>query len=364
MRILIAIDKFKGTFSALEIAQIMAKNLENLGHQTTILPMSDGGEGFLEAIENVKSLNVQRIPSSTFDPLMWPMKAYFLYDNRNKIAYIELAKTGSLNLLAETERNPLWTTSYGLGQQIAQALDLGAKTIYTGLGGSSTTDCGIGMAQALGYKFYNSRGQDLHGIGKNLPYVHKIVKHALPENVHFIGCADVKNPLYGPNGAAFVYSAQKGASPGEIEYLDRGLRHIAKIVDEQLGVKIGNFPGDGAAGGLGAGIRAFLKGTLTSGAKFIADLNGLDQQIVRNDLVITGEGKFDSQSSEGKVVWEVIDRAKKANKPVIVIAGQCGDYAKQANVRVFCLFGQNISIEQAHEQTEAKIREVFKRIFI
>ena len=348
MNILIAPDKFKGSFTAKEIATLISKITTSLGHKAKISPMSDGGDGFLEALET--ALKVDRIDSVSIDPLGRGIKTYFLFDRNHKTAYIELAKTGSLTLLKPEERNPMNTSTIGLGKQIQQALQIDAQKIYIGLGGSSTTDMGIGMATALGWKFLDNEGKSIEPIGKNLLKIKDILPpHSLP-NTEFIGCVDVKNPLYGPEGAAYVYAPQKGASPWEVELLDQGLRHLAKLYKKKFGKKIGNYPGDGAAGGLGAGIRAFLNGKLIMGAEFLAQKIDLETKIKSSDLIITGEGRFDNQSRFGKAVWQVMKYAQKHKKPLLIISGSCTNVGPEYG-ELICLFDKDTNLETAKKLT-------------
>ncbi len=355
MKILIAPDKFKETFDAKKIASLISETLKSYGHDTIVQPMSDGGDGFLDAIEN--KLDVIRIDSETFDPLMRKITTYFLFDPQNKTAYIELAKTGSLSLLAEEERNPFYTTTYGLGVQIKQALELGSGKIYIGLGGSSTNDAGIGMAAALGWQFLDARGRKLEPIGLSLPL---ITKFDVPSNLpkaEIIACADVNNPLYGKRGAAQVYARQKGASRWQVDYLDNGLKHIALLIRETLKTEVANVPGSGAAGGTGAGIIAFLNGKIVSGARFVADLVEINKLIRQSDIVVTGEGKFDKQSLYGKVVGEIISRAANYGKPAVIVAGMCEHTQLQKQVKLICLFEEKQDIMTLKKLTPKVLRK-------
>ncbi len=347
MNILIAPDKFKYTFSATEIAHLIAKTAGKLGHNTLITPLSDGGEGFLEVI--AANTHAIKIPTATLDPIFRPMQSYFLWDKYSHTAYMELALTGSLQLLHPLERNPLNTSTYGLGIQVKKALDLGAKKIYIGLGGSSTTDMGIGMAAALGYRFLDWQHNALHPIGRNLIRIQHINRPQLhlPE---VIACVDVNNPLYGPDGAAFVYSPQKGASPDATILLDRGIRNTAYIVERDLGIKLNTTAGEGAAGGLGAGIRAFLNGQITSGTDFIFSLVNIHDKIQQADVVITGEGRFDEQSMQGKVTGRIIELAQRAGKKIIVIAGQ-STMQSTDNVHIIALFTNPVDMDTAQKLT-------------
>ncbi len=360
MNILIAPDKFKGSFSAKEIAQLVGEIVAELGYEPEILPMSDGGDGFLEALESV--LEARRVESESLDPLGRRIKTYFLVDNSNATAYIELAKTGSLTLLAPEERNPLFTTTIGLGKQINQALEAGAQKIYIGLGGSSTTDMGIGMATALGWQFLDAMGKPVEPIGKNLLKIQDILAPKSLPKAEFTGCVDVKNPLYGPEGAAYVYSPQKGARAEDVKLLDKGLRHIANLFEKKFGKKTGDYPGDGAAGGLGAGIRAFLNGKLVMGAEFLAQKLNLESRIRANDLIITGEGRFDKQSSFGKVVWQVMKYARQSNKPLLIIAGSC-ENIKPDYGQLVCLFDRNIDLETAKQLTPIHLKSMLYQYF-
>lgn len=353
MNILICPDKFKYTFSAAEIANVISQVVTKLGHKTLLAPLSDGGEGFLDVIN--QNLNVQRIETDAVDALWRPLKSYFLWAQAQKYAYIELAVTSSLQLLAPTERNPMNTTSFGLGLQVKQAIRLGAEKIYIGLGGSSTTDMGIGMAAALDYRFVDWQHNVVLPIGRNLIKIQHISSpdYSWPQ---ITACVDVDNPLFGPHGAAYVYSPQKGANKEETVLLDRGLRNIAAVVYNEMGISLNTTPGEGAAGGLGAGIKAFFHGRISAGTDIIFSITGLEEKMHWADIVITGEGSFDSQSLQGKVTGKVIELSRQYDKPVIVVAGQ-SHIKNSENVTVASLFDNNVDMNIARKLTPQKIKE-------
>ncbi len=358
MNILICPDKFKYTFTAAQIADIINDTVSALGHKTLVVPLSDGGEGFLDVI--ARNQPVEKILIDTLDPLWRKMQAFLLWDSENKTAYIELALTGSLQLLRPHERNPLNTTTFGLGQQIKKAIHLDAEKIFIGLGGSSTTDMGVGMAAALGYRFFDWQRNTLLPIGRNLLKV-QYIDATVAQWPGITACVDVDNPLYGPQGAALVYSPQKGASPQAVLLLDRGLRNMAHIVHRDLNITLNTTPGEGAAGGLGAGIKAFLNGNIRPGTDIIFALTHLEEKILWADIVITGEGSFDQQSLQGKVTGRVIDLARKFNKPVIVIAGQSSLQSSE-DVHIIPLFDKGVDMDTARRLTPSMIQEKLKRL--
>ena len=227
-------------------------------------------------------------------------------------------------LLSAQERNPLKTSTYGAGQLIADALDRGCRRFLVCIGGSATNDAGTGMLEALGYRFVDSVGTEMNGCGEALEKIaHIDSSAAMPEikEAEFIVACDVSSPLYGPKGAAYVFAPQKGADAAMVEELDRGLRHFADIVQMCTGLDVADMPGAGAAGGLGATFKAFLNADLKKGADMVLDAVRFDEQIVGADLIITGEGKIDSQTMAGKLPAAVAERASAQNVPVIAICG-------------------------------------------
>jgi glycerate kinase len=235
-----------------------------------------------------------------------------------------MAVASGLMLIKPEARNPLYTTSLGTGELIANALKRCVKKIVLGIGGSATNDAGMGMATALGYKFCDAEGVPLKPTGENLIHIRYIDSSAVNpflKSTEVIALCDVTNPLYGPDGAAAVYGPQKGASPQEVEFLDAGLRNFRRVVHKNLKQSV-DFPGAGAAGGLGAGARVFLNAQMVKGVRFIIDSTGLEQSISDADIVITGEGKIDQQTFSGKVISEVLRIAGMHNKPVIAICGK------------------------------------------
>ena len=235
-----------------------------------------------------------------------------------------MAAASGLALLADEERNCSNTTTYGTGLLIRHALENGATSIYLCLGGSATCDGGTGMAAALGYTFEDINGDELYPAGRNLDRIERIVpsgKMSLVRDAAFTLLADVRNPLFGPEGAAFVYAPQKGACPGEVKHLDAGLRNLSALVWKLLNRNLGGVPGAGAAGGLGFGAMAFLDAKLIAGSAEILRITGFRDKINRADLVITGEGRLDEQSKQGKVVSAVLDVARSCNKPVGILCG-------------------------------------------
>ncbi|MEO1260786.1 MAG: glycerate kinase [Bacteroidota bacterium] len=322
MRVLIAPDKFKGSLSALEVCHAIRNGLEKNRKkiETVFHPMADGGDGSLEILAGHLQLKAQKI--NTTDPLGRTLSAnYFTSSNA---AFIEVASASGLVLLNKEERNPLLTSTYGTGKMIADAIQRGFNNIYLFLGGSATNDAGMGIATALGCQFLDAEKKLLQPAGGNLSEVHFIKKeiHFDLKKISLTLLCDVTNPLHGPAGAAHVYARQKGASNEQIKLLDEGLNHFGKIIFQQTGMEVHNIPGSGAAGGIGAGLVALFGAELKSGFAAIAELTGLEEHIKSADWVISGEGKLDVQSLQGKVVDGIARLCKKYRKPLTLFVGK------------------------------------------
>jgi len=283
------------------------------------LPLADGGDGTLTILEEY--LNANKINLKSIDALGRPIEAYYLL--LNNVAYIELAIASGLTHLKKEERNPLKTSNAGTGLLIKDALKKGAKKIVLCLGGSATTEAGLSIASELGYQFYSKDGKTVEPKGKTLL---EIVDYKKPSNLNefeFEILCDVNNPLYGRNGAAYVYGPQKGADKKTVELLDKGLQHIATLINKKEGIDINTFAGAGAAGGIAGGLLGLFDANLISGFDFLNDLVGLEEQVKQSDLIITGEGNFDASSLQGKVIGNIIELCIKYEKPLVVFAGSC-----------------------------------------
>ena len=321
MKVLIIPDKFKGSLSAIDVCDAIEKGIHNVGPSilTTKIPLADGGEGSLTVLED--TLKFERIYLKVNDPLFRKIKIF--YGLFKDTAYIEMASASGLQLLTKDEQNPMWTTSYGTGEIILGAINKGAQKIILFIGGSSTNDAGIGLAVALGYKFYDQQNIELEPIGKNLSKVKFIDKTEVIDlsNIQIEVLSDVNNTLYGKTGAAFIYAKQKGANKEDIDELDNGLKNIAEIIHSTFNLDISNIPGSGAAGGVGGGSTAFLNAKIKSGTKAILEMLDVESKIEQSDIVITGEGKFDQQTLEGKLVKGIMDICNNNNKPLGIICG-------------------------------------------
>ena len=329
MKIVIAPDKFKGTLSSIEFCEAAAQGVREAipGAEILCFPLSDGGDGFTEVMHSYGGFRWINIRAS--DPLFREREAFYLLSADGKSAVIELAGICGLSLLKAKERDPGLTTTAGLGQLIEDALSRGVEKIFIGLGGSATNDGGLGMAESLGFRFLDKAGHPLPPIGKNLIHIQHILPPGDPgrlKTVRFVALTDVSNPLYGKDGAAFTYAAQKGADKAEIELLDSGLRHLSECIQRWKGVSVAAIPGSGAAGGAGAGCAAFLDAALQSGSQFMLRHTALEKALDGAALVITGEGKLDHQSILGKLPMEVARLAAQKGIPVAAVAGQAEEY--------------------------------------
>jgi len=346
MKIVIACDKYKGSLSATNVCNIIAKTIKDIDSSIEIIinPMADGGEGTVETL--VESAKGKYIDASVMGPLGDEIKARFGIIENN-IAVIEMSAASGLWLVPYDKRNPMETTTYGTGQMIKKALDVGCKKIIMGIGGSATNDGGMGMAQALGIKFYDINGRLLGLGGSQLSKVSRIDAGGLDlkaSSVVYECACDVENPLTGKNGAAYVYAAQKGADSQMIRELNRGLINFAKVIKNDLGKNIRDLKGAGAAGGLGGGMVAFLNAKLRIGVNIIIDVTNLEEKIKDSDLIISGEGAFDKQTFFGKSAYGVAYLARKYNIPVITINGSVLVDRNQVSRSESELFSGNFSI--------------------
>ncbi len=323
-KIVIACDKYKGNLSALEVCNIIKEAIIETGKDVEIVvnPIADGGEGTVDTlIESYRGMMVQ-IPVT--NPLGNEINAKFgIIDGTTAI--IEMSAASGLYLVPELQRNPMNTTTFGTGELISAAMQMGCSKIIIGIGGSATNDGGMGMAQALGVKFYDKSGAIISGYGgRKLIKLDRIDLSGLDpaiKNTSFFAACDVDNPLYGPRGAAYVYGPQKGADDEMVKELDAGLVNFAEVVQRDLGIDVSGLKGGGAAGGLGAGLFIFLGAQLRRGAELIIEATKLEEKIKGADLVITGEGVMDNQTFYGKSAYGVAVLAQKYNIPVITING-------------------------------------------
>ncbi len=327
MKIVAAPNAFKGSLTATEAAEAMAAGIREVLPEAEIfrVPVADGGDGLVDVA--VEALNGERRTLTVTGPRDEPVAADYCYVPAMSLVTVEMALASGLALLPDDQRDPTRTTTYGTGELIRAGLDLGAKKIDVGIGGSATNDGGIGMAQALGARFLDAEGRELPGIGASLGAIAKIDLSGLDPRIRstrFEAVCDVDNPLCGPRGAAAVYGPQKGASPKQVDELDRGLRNLAAVITKQVGREVAEMPGAGAAGGLGAGLHAFLGAELRQGIDIIFELVGLEGKLAGADLVLTGEGQIDFQTVFGKAPGGVGAVAKAHGVPCLAIAGSVG----------------------------------------
>ncbi len=320
-------DSFKGTVSSREICEIAQRVIPRHfpACEVVCIPVADGGEGTVDCF--VQAMGAQRVEVTVTNAL--GEKSAAAYARIGELAIIEMAAAAGLPQVGAL-RCPGTATTYGVGELIAHAAHSGCKRILLGLGGSATNDGGCGCAAALGVRFYDADGQSFVPVGDTLGRIARIdtaKADELLQSVEITVMCDVTNPLYGPTGAAYVFAPQKGADAEKVKSLDAGLRHFGDVIRSQYGLDVSAMPGAGAAGGMGAGCVALLGGTIQSGIDAVLDVTGFDRQLEGADLVITGEGRIDSQSADGKVVSGVARRTRAKGVPLIAIAGGIADSA-------------------------------------
>lgn len=319
-KVLIACDKFKGSLTAKEVCHTIGTSFQNLDPsiQYSLLPMADGGDGTLAILKEKFSL--RNVRKETIDPIGRIIPARYAVSNTT--AYIELAVASGIVHLQPSEYDILGATTRGTGILIREAIIKGFQHIVLSIGGSSTNDMGLGIAYELGFQFRDLNDQELTPCGQNLTDIHQIISPPGFEELQFTILCDVTNHLYGPNGAARVFGNQKGATANDITHLDKGMKHIAELILEMNGKDIANFEGSGAAGGIAAGLFGLLPNVhIKSGIQYLSECLSLPAAIKDADLIISGEGKVDLQSFQGKVVGKIYELCTQYNKPLVLIVG-------------------------------------------
>lgn len=357
MNIIIAPDKFKGSMTAAEAAQAIARGIRGILPEARLklFPLSDGGEGLVEALAGAAEGTI--LSTTVNDPLGQKVEARWALINSGQSAVIEMAAASGLNLVPPESRNPGITSTYGTGELIRAALKKGCSEIIIGIGGSATNDGGAGMARALGAKLLDNKARQLGPGGLELARLDHLDITGLDPRLADVSikvACDVDNPLTGPHGASEIYGPQKGAGPEMVKELDRALAHYAGILKKEIEADVEKIPGAGAAGGLGAGLIAFLGAELNSGIDLVLDTLKIDQHLGQAHLLITGEGRLDQQSLRGKAPVGIARRAKKHGIPVIALAGSVefsdisSDHLHQAGITAaFSITDGPISLNEA-----------------
>ena len=314
-------DSFKGTLSSMEICALMEKAIHKHFPACDVksIPVADGGEGSVEAF--LTALGGEKIYAQVSGPYLEPMEAF--YGLIGDTAVIEMAACAGLPLVGEN-KDPSRTSTYGVGELMAHALEKGAKKIIMGLGGSATNDGGCGAAAALGVKFLDKKGENFIPVGGTLKDIASIDMSGLSplvKQTEIITMCDIDNPMYGPKGAAYIFGPQKGADENMVRELDAGLKHLGEVIKQDLHLDLTNIPGGGAAGAMGVGMAAYFGSKLQMGIETVLDTVGFDALASDADFIFTGEGKLDSQSLRGKVVIGVARRARKLGAKVIAVVG-------------------------------------------
>ncbi|MGL5682772.1 MAG: glycerate kinase family protein [Marinifilaceae bacterium] len=368
MKIIVACDSFKGSLTSEEIANVIKSTLKTEEKIDSVVgvAIADGGEGTLDAIAAWSTECVEHL-CVVHNPIGAPICARYLGFPKQNRAFVELAVAAGLTLLNEEQRNPLITSTYGVGEIIRQAIEQGYTNITLTLGGSATNDAGVGMLQALGFSFLDEAGVEVEAGGAFLERIVEIKQDkVMPALAHctFTVACDVENPLSGENGAAFVFAKQKGASDEMIGLLDNGLQHFATILEEYCGVSPNKLSGAGAAGGVGASVMLLLGATYQNGIATILEFMEFEKIVIDADVVITGEGKMDRQTLMGKAPYGILRIAEKRNVPVVAIAGIVEDWQllNEAGFKaIFPIVSGPMSLMQAmskRETTEGIARTV------
>jgi len=375
--IVLAPDSFKESMTAKEVCMAMERGIKKVNDEVTCVhvPMADGGEGTVQSLVDATGGRIHSLMVT--GPLGDKVEASYGILGDNETAILEMASASGIHLVPTEKRNPLITTTYGTGELIKDCLEHGVKKILIGIGGSATNDGGVGVIQALGGKLLDNEGNELAFGGGELGKLAHIDLSNFDKRLHDVVievACDVSNPLCGEKGASKVFGPQKGATPEIVKELDSNLAHYAHIIKKQLKKDIINVPGAGAAGGLGAGLMAFLNGTLKKGIEMVIEYTGLEEKIEAADMVWTGEGSIDFQTQYGKTPLGVATIAKKYNKPVIALAGKVGEdvevlYGNGID-SIFGIMQGVTSLEEAlkkgaenTEKTSENIMRLMKSIF-
>ena len=321
MKILLCPDKFKGSISAQNVCNALGDGLLKVDGSLQIEkhPMADGGDGSIDILK--QKLKLKKIRFETVDPLGRIIESKYYHSD--KIAFIELASASGLVLLSKEERNPKLTSSRGTGLMVRDALSRGFRKVYIFVGGSATNDGGTGFADAMGFKFLGKNGEPLEPVGGNLGSIFSIENNSpfSYDEIEIIVLCDVINPMLGPNGASFTYAAQKGATKYDIQHLEDGLKNYSEVLKHKLQMDLTDIPGMGAAGAIGASLVGLMNAKLENGFKLLSELTDLESAINNADLIITGEGKIDATSFQGKVVGNVLDICKANKIPCGLVGG-------------------------------------------
>jgi glycerate kinase len=364
----LAPDSFKESMTAKEVCIAMEKGIKRALPEAECIqvPMADGGEGTVQSL--VDATDGKILPVTVTGPLSTPVEASVGILGDGVTAVIEMASASGIHFVNKETKNPLITTTYGTGELIKAALDKGVQKIIIGIGGSATNDGGAGMAQALGVKLLDEKGEELGFGGGALGRLASVdvsgIDPRLKDTKIFVA-SDVTNPLCGERGASHVFGPQKGATPEMVQTLDANLAHYAAVLKEQLSKDLIDFPGAGAAGGLGAGLLAFTNAELRRGIELVIDFTGLERKVAKADFVLTGEGGIDFQTQYGKTPYGVAQAAKKYGKPVIALAGYVGEVDVLYDKGIDAIFGilpKATSLEEALASGQENIEKTAENI--
>ncbi len=349
MNILVAPNSMKGSLNAFDFADAVEQAFLEVSGNFNIrkIPVADGGD-FTGAVL-AQALNAKEVQIEVAGPLGEKIKAS--YAVAGKTAVIEMAGASGIKLLKNNQLNPMKTSSFGTGQLITDAINNGCHEIFLGIGGSATVEGGTGMMEAMGFKLLDEKGQELEGNGGNLGRIKDVKKTGYPVHVSFKIISDVSNPLLGKNGAAAVFGPQKGASPEMVENLEKGLKNWVELLEEMSGKKLAGLNGAGAAGGIALPLLAFFNAEIVPGADFILSQLNFETHVKWADLVITGEGKIDSQTLSDKAPAVVAKTARKYGKPVIAFGGSVSMEAAEAFDGIFSMMNESMSLEKAMENS-------------
>ena len=371
-KIVVASDSFKGSLTSLEVAAGAEQGIHEVFPECEVVKVNvaDGGEGTMDALRS--TLGGQWVTVAAADPLGRPRNVSYVVLGDGNTAVIEMSAASGLPLLEPQERNPMLTSTFGTGEMIVDALSRGCRRFLVGIGGSATNDAGMGMLEALGFRFIDKDGKVLPGRGESMSEVVDIdMSHVSPEvkESEFIIACDVDSPFCGPRGAAYVFSPQKGADPQMVAELDAGMEHLAEVIARVVGKDIKDVPGAGAAGGLGGGFLAFLNSRLERGIEMVLDAIAFDDIIRGSDLVITGEGRVDSQTLTGKTPFGIMKRAQKQNIRTVAIGGsvKLGDDDDVSGFdSIWPVTPEGMPLEEAMkaETASANVRETVKKIML